>query len=48
MKKTIFKSPKGPVIFTDPCTTSPTSKAVEVIQTVAMIAAIIFSVTRRQ
>lgn len=44
----IFNKFKGPVIFTDPCPTSPTSKAVEVIQTVAMIAAIIFSVTRRQ
>lgn len=48
MKKKIFKSPKGPIIFTDPCPTSPASKAVEVIQAVAMIAAIIFSVTRRQ
>lgn len=48
MKKKIFKSPKGPIIFTDPCPTSPVSKAVEVIQAVAMIAAIIFSVTRRQ
>lgn len=47
MRNSIFKSPKGPVIFTDPCPASPTSKAVDVIQTVAIIAAIIFSVTRR-
>ncbi len=46
--KNIFNKIKGAVIFTDPCPTSPCSKAVEVIQTVAMIAAIIFSVTRRQ
>lgn len=46
--KNIFNKSKGPVIFTDPCPTSPASKAVEVIQAVAMIAAIIFSVTRRQ
>ena len=47
MKKSIFKSPKGPVVFTDPCPASPTSKAVDVIQTLAMIATIVFSVTRR-
>ena len=46
--KNIFNKSKGPVIFTDPCPTSPVSKAVDVIQTVAMIASIIFSITRRQ
>ena len=46
--KSIFNKSRGPVIFTDPCPTSPTSKAVDVIQTIAMIAAIIFSATRRQ
>lgn len=45
--KNIFNKSKGPVIFTDPCPTPRTSKAVDVIQTVAIIAAIIFSVTRR-
>lgn len=45
--KNLFKKSKGRVIFTDPCPTSPTSKAVDVIQAVAIIATIIFSVTRR-
>jgi len=45
--KSIFNKSRGPVIFTDPCPTSPTSKAVDIIQTVAIIAAIIFGFTRR-
>lgn len=47
MKIYLNKSRKGPVIYTDPCFASPISKAVDVIQTVAIIAAFIFSMARR-
>ena len=40
-------SRKGPVVFTDPCPESPVSKVVDILQAVAVVAAVIVSVVKR-
>lgn len=40
-------SSKGPVVFTDPCPESPVSKVVDILQAVAVVAAVIVSVVKR-
>ena len=48
MKKSFLKSSrKGPVVFTDPCPESPVSKVVDILQAVAVVAAVIVSVVKR-
>lgn len=48
MKDLLKKSSrKGPVVFTDPCPESPVSKVVDILQAVAVVAAIIVSVVKR-
>jgi hypothetical protein len=48
MKDLLKKSSrKGPVVFTDPCPESPVSKVGDILQAVAVVAAIIVSVVKR-
>lgn len=48
MKDLLKKSSrKGPVVFTDPCPESPVSKVVDILQAVAVVAAVIVSVVKR-
>lgn len=48
MKKSFLKSSrKGPVVFTDPCPESPVSKVGDILQAVAVVAAVIVSVVKR-
>ena len=45
MRKSILNTRKGPVVFTDPCPTSPVSTMVDVLLLLATIAAIIVNIT---